>query len=63
MTFQMKKIEMKITCQDNGRPSLSFSQNISISVVDVNERPVDIRPSSNDINENFVGAIGKERIS
>ncbi|XP_066935500.1 protocadherin Fat 4-like isoform X3 [Clytia hemisphaerica] len=55
---QLKIIEVKITCQDNGAPSLSYTQNSTINVVDVNERPINIRLSSNDINENFVGAIG-----
>lgn len=38
---------------------MSLTQNFSITVEDVNEAPVDIRLSSNDIIENFIGAIGK----
>ena len=48
-----------IECTDDGRPALSYSQNFNISVIDVNETPIDIRLSSNVIDENFVGAIGK----
>ena len=56
---KVKHFETIITCTDDGRPSLTFSQTFNISVDDVNEPPVDIRLSSNDVSENVVDAIGK----
>lgn len=57
--LKVKHFETTITCTDDGRPALSYSQNFNISVIDVNEPPIDIRLSSNDISENVIDAIGE----
>lgn len=58
---QTQNISITILCSDDGSPVMSLSQDVVLHVVDVNERPVDIILSSNEIVENKIQIIGDLR--
>jgi ELWxxDGT repeat protein len=46
-----------ITAQDNGSPSLSVTQTVTLEVIDVNEAPTAIALSASTVAENLVGGM------
>ncbi|KAL3873180.1 hypothetical protein ACJMK2_036328 [Sinanodonta woodiana] len=53
LDYEAEKVhDITIWVIDNGEPSLSFEKNISIDILDVNEKPTEITISNNQVSEN-----------
>ena len=47
-----KSYHIDLRCRDNGKPPLSVDKTVRVNVTDVNERPYDVKLSSNEVAEN-----------